>query len=214
VPAGAQRVVEGGNPGPVGTRERMIAAAEELFAARGIDGVSLREVAVAAGSRNTGAGQYYFGNKEKLVEAIYNHRVAAIEVRRLALLADVKVSPDPLRASVFALLQPLAEQIGVNHYVTFVAQLSADRRRGLHPERSGFVEIPSYTQTRRLIREALPDLDAASFRRRFGLAIYLGIAGLASFESIVQLTPSTIRRRGAVVDELVAALVGLLTAPA
>jgi hypothetical protein len=35
---------------------------------------------------------------------------------------------------------------------------------------------------------------------------------LASFESIVQWKPGTIRRRAEVVDELVAAMVGLLSA--
>jgi AcrR family transcriptional regulator len=195
------------------TRVRMIVVAEQLFADRGIDGVSLREVAVAAGSRNTGAGQYYFGNKDKLVQAIYEYRVAELDVRRLELLADLPDDQDPLWHCVFAMLQPLAEQIGTSHYVTFVARLSADRRRGTHPEWSGFVEIDSFKEVRKRIRDALPHLDSGTFRRRFGLAIYLGIAGLASFESIVQQKPTTLRRRVQVVDELVAALVGLLSAP-
>jgi AcrR family transcriptional regulator len=40
------------------TRGELIAAAEHLFAARGIDGPSLRELTRAAGQRNTGALQY------------------------------------------------------------------------------------------------------------------------------------------------------------
>lgn len=195
------------------TRERMIVAAEQLFAERGIDGVSLREVAVAAGSRNTGAGQYYFGNKDKLVQAIYDYRVGELDARRLELLAEAPAAADVLTHSVYAILQPLAEQIGVTHYVTFVSHVGADRRRAAHPEWAGMVEMPSYKQTRKLIREALPGLDAATFRRRFSLANYLGIAGLASYEAIVQQKPTTLRRRDEVVEELVAALVGLLSAP-
>ena len=42
------------------TRDQIIRAAEELFAARGIDGVSLREINRAAGQSNTGAVQYHF----------------------------------------------------------------------------------------------------------------------------------------------------------
>jgi AcrR family transcriptional regulator len=36
-----------------GTRDRLIAAAEELFAANGIQAVSLREIVRASGARNT-----------------------------------------------------------------------------------------------------------------------------------------------------------------
>jgi AcrR family transcriptional regulator len=204
----------GGSDAPAGrsTRERMIVIAEQLFAERGIDGVSLREVALAAGSRNTGAGQYHFGNKDRLVQAIYDFRAPGIDARRSELLAGRGPAEDPLSHSVFAILQPLAEQIGVTHYVTFVAHLGADRRRSAHPEWAGLIETTSYQQTRKQIRDALPGLSADTFRRRFGLAIYLGIAGLASFETIVHQRPATVHRRADVVDELVAALVGLLTA--
>lgn len=191
----------------------MIVAAEQLFAERGIDGVSLREVAIAVGSRNTGAGQYYFGNKDNLVQAIYDHRAGELDARRSELLDQVADADDVVARAVYAILQPLAEQIGVTHYVTFVSHLGSDRRRRAHPEWAGLVETPSYRQTRTLIRAALPELDAATFRRRFGLAIYLGIAGLASFEAIVQQKPTALRRRATVVDELVAALVGLFQAP-
>ena len=40
------------------TRDQIIRAAEQLFAAHGIDGVSLREINRAAGQSNTGAVQY------------------------------------------------------------------------------------------------------------------------------------------------------------
>src|ERR687892_231101 len=49
---------------PTGTTaERLIAAAESLFATHGIDGVSLREINRAAGARNASALQYHFGDR-------------------------------------------------------------------------------------------------------------------------------------------------------
>ncbi len=40
----------------------IIRAAERLFAAQGIDGVSLREINRSAGQSNTGAVQHHFGD--------------------------------------------------------------------------------------------------------------------------------------------------------
>ena len=50
--------------------ESLIAAAERLFAARGIDGVSLREINREAQQRNTTSLQYHFGDREGLLRAI------------------------------------------------------------------------------------------------------------------------------------------------
>ena len=57
----------------------------------GIDGVSLRAVNLAAGTRNTSAAHYHFGSKLGLIEAIVD-----------SLAADVAVIRDPLMASVRA----------------------------------------------------------------------------------------------------------------
>jgi AcrR family transcriptional regulator len=52
----------------------MILAAEQPFAENGVDGVSLREIAVAAGQRNNSAAQYHFGTKQGLVEAVFDYQ--------------------------------------------------------------------------------------------------------------------------------------------
>lgn len=75
-----------------GTRRRLIEEAERLFAVRGFAGVSLREIGVAAGARNNSAAQYHFGDRQGLVDAVFDHRMAAINERRLALLATLDTS--------------------------------------------------------------------------------------------------------------------------
>ncbi|MCY3641136.1 MAG: TetR/AcrR family transcriptional regulator [Gammaproteobacteria bacterium] len=52
------------------TKDRMVIAALELFAKKGINNVSLRTISEASGSSNTGAAQYHFGNKLKLIRHI------------------------------------------------------------------------------------------------------------------------------------------------
>src|SRR5687767_10583158 len=90
-------------------RQRLLEAAERLFAAQGIDGVSLAELTRAAGLGNTGAVHHYFGGREQLLEAIVEQHRAELDARReqlldeaealgdtsLALLVRVLVSPWP-----------------------------------------------------------------------------------------------------------------------
>src|SRR3546814_19686067 len=63
---------------------RILQAAEDCFGEHGIDAVSLRQIAIAAGQGNTAAVQYHFGSKEGLLEAIFQHRLPAIHQRRKA----------------------------------------------------------------------------------------------------------------------------------
>ncbi|MDG1463243.1 MAG: TetR family transcriptional regulator, partial [Gammaproteobacteria bacterium] len=64
------------------TRLQIILAAERLFGEQGIDAVSLRQINVAAGQKNSSATHYHFGNKETLVAAIYEYRMQNVNERR------------------------------------------------------------------------------------------------------------------------------------
>lgn len=108
----------------------MIRAGERLFAECGIDGVSLRQVAAAAGQGNNSAVRYHFGSRDGLVFAILSYRMGRIDERRRALLAAVKGEkpgePLDIRSLVEAIVLPLAESIGhddgVSWYARFLQQ--------------------------------------------------------------------------------------------
>ena len=51
-------------------RDQIKLAARRLFAERGVDGVSTREIVKAAGQKNQGSLNYYFGTKEELVREL------------------------------------------------------------------------------------------------------------------------------------------------
>jgi len=82
----------------LGTRERILGAALAMFAERGFDGATTRDIAARAGT-NLGLIQYHFGGKERLWRATVDHvfgtlesALAAIVPARLqtaAQLADV-----------------------------------------------------------------------------------------------------------------------------
>ena len=112
------------------TRVQLILAAERLFAERSIEGVSLREINLAANQRNTSAAHYYFGSKDALIDAIFELRRGEIGSRRDALLERMEADghADP-RALAEALIVPIANDPrkgpaeGGRYYLEFVAQV-------------------------------------------------------------------------------------------
>jgi AcrR family transcriptional regulator len=96
------------------THLRLIETAERLFAERGVNGVSLREIGAEAGQRNTGAVRYHFGTKAQLVNAVFEHRMVAINEHRMQVLAglDRAGRGQDMRALAEAFLYPLAEMLG------------------------------------------------------------------------------------------------------
>ncbi|WP_416210252.1 TetR family transcriptional regulator [Frankia sp. Cr1] len=169
------------------TRDALIATAERLFAERGLDAVSLREIAAAAGSHNTGAAQYHFGDKERLLEAIFEHRATVLNARRSVLLAQATsqaTSQATIQATVEAIVRPLAELVGHGQYVSFLARLQADHARDHRIRRPESGTDATFRQARDILRQALPTLPEAVFRRRFNLAMRMAIAALADYERV------------------------------
>lgn len=59
----------------VDKREHIINTAIKLFASKGFEGTSIRDLAAAA-DVNVAMVNYYFGSKEKLFESMVEHNVA------------------------------------------------------------------------------------------------------------------------------------------
>lgn len=98
------------------TSDRLLRAAEELIAERGIGNVSVRDITARARA-NTAAINYYFGTKEGLIHAIVERRAQQIGTRRTELL-DEALATDPTVRGVVRVL------------VTASAELAADRVEG------------------------------------------------------------------------------------
>lgn len=119
-------------------RELLIDAARSLFAERGIEGASMREVGRAADQRNTNAVQYHFGDREALLFAVLKPHHEQVGARRAALLDEIEDAAAPsLRSFAGALVRPSAamlEESGGREYLRIVAELISDpaniRRRG------------------------------------------------------------------------------------
>jgi AcrR family transcriptional regulator len=97
---------------PGDTRQNLLAAAERLFAERGVAAVSLREIARVAGAKNVIAVQYHFADRDGVLQAILDKHLPDVEARRHALLDLLGGEPEPaVRPLAGALVRPLAAKL-------------------------------------------------------------------------------------------------------
>ena len=137
------------------TRQALIHAAEQLFAAQGIDGTTIAAITVAAGQRNNYAVGWHFGGKAELLAAVLQkHQQRIDRVRSIVLDAIEAAGAPDTRAIAHALVAPLTDRLadpdgGADYLRIQAEQLS---RRG--PEAD--LASPS---TRRLLEEAAMVVD-------------------------------------------------------
>ena len=95
------------------TREKLVDTARRLFAERGVDPVSLREISRAAEQRNVSALQYHFGDREGLLRAVLAPHEREVDARRRAVLDELATRSGPdLRDFADALVRPPAALLG------------------------------------------------------------------------------------------------------
>ena len=75
------------------TRQRILDAAEKLFARHGFESTSLRSIIASAGV-NLAAIHYHFRSKEGLIRAVIERRFAPVNDERLRLLAEYESQAD------------------------------------------------------------------------------------------------------------------------
>ena len=73
----------------VSTREKLLDSAELLFAEKGIDATSLREITTHA-DVNLASVNYHFRSKDELIWSVYERRFKAISDRRVDLLNQLE----------------------------------------------------------------------------------------------------------------------------
>jgi len=76
------------------TKTAILDSAERLFAARGVDGVSVRAILAEAGV-NVALAHYYFGSRDGLIRGVLRRRIEPLNAERLRLLDEVEAAAGP-----------------------------------------------------------------------------------------------------------------------
>ena len=92
-------------------RSQILIAAEELFAEKGFDGTSVRDIAHLAGV-NLAMISYYFGSKEKLFEALVDFRSGYVTDVLEELVSDENLAP---MGKIYKLIDFYVDRIFSNH---------------------------------------------------------------------------------------------------
>jgi AcrR family transcriptional regulator len=95
------------------TRDTLLEVAERLFAERGLDAVSIRDIVAATGA-NLGAVNYHFGTLDRLIEAVFERRLIPNAQEQLRALETVETAagdrPPKLEAVLEAVFRPVVEE--------------------------------------------------------------------------------------------------------
>ncbi len=170
------------------TKHRLVLAAERLFAAHGIDAVSLRAVNAAAGT-NVASVHYHFGTKESLVEALIAERSEEVSARRTPLLDALEsgaaaCNPHNLAA---AFVQPIADMVrsGGASWVRFIAGILVTGHPALTRVSDGFA--PQAKRFNTLLAQANPGTPAETLHFRLTQAMGLTFHVLGDIPGTQQL---------------------------
>jgi AcrR family transcriptional regulator len=198
------------------TWQDLLTQAERLFAERGIDGVSLRQVVSASSQRNPAAVQYHFGNKEGLIRAILQQRVPVFNRRRTEMLDALEANGQmgDVRQILAAVAVPLLE-LGpsAGYYVRFLARLTQDQElssrlfNSLDENTSG-----GGRRVNEALHAATSHLPGRVRDQRIRMALNLVTGELARRATSAEAGHSTVPA-DIFLDDLLDAAVGLLVAP-
>lgn len=200
-------------PSTVTARAAILAAAERLYADRGIFGVTHRQVGIAARVGDISAVTYHFGGKSGLVRAVVRPHLERIDLKCRPLV-DRAVESGDVRQWVSCLVRPISEHLaesgGPTWFARFIAQLAVTPgfRDVLNEER-----LASSVAVVKGLRGCLPELPSDLRDRRNAMARQLLVGNCAENERRIAADPDHAASWQTTAEELVDAITAIYLAP-
>jgi len=169
----------------VDTRTRILDAAQDLFATKGFDGTSVREITRAA-DVNVAAIHYHFGSKEEVLRGVTDRIVGPLNQRRFEMLdaAVEAAAPDlpPIEDIVGAFIRPDFETLLQLRpsAARFLGRTYADQTPWIQ-EMAGQQFGDAGARFFPMLAAALPELDAEEIEWRMRLVTALIVHTFATW---------------------------------
>lgn len=130
-------------------KEQIIKAAEQLFAEKGFDGTSVRDVSQAA-NVNLAMISYYFGSKEKMLQSMIEQRLT----HTLGVLESIGKEPIDSWEKIQKLMDFLVDKIIGNHrfHCIINQEYNTDRSREIK-ELITNIKMRNFEQIKKIILE-------------------------------------------------------------
>lgn len=206
------------------THDKIKAAAQRLFSARGIDGVSVRDIVGEAGLKNGASLHYYFGSKERLLRELVIDGARKSDTARRRALETMEAAGGPSSiADIVRLMievetgsnaEPDADpRIGYGH-MRFVVALQINHRQILGEALDG-VQNTGYLRCLAHIRRLLPNMPPQTVNQRLIFMYIMLTTTLAAREAAFEADSTGGRLWSApdAIANLVMSITGMLTAP-
>lgn len=193
----------------LGTRERLMDAAEVVIGDVGVEAASLRSINVAAGC-NIAAIHYHFGSKEALVKATLARRMNLLGEHRHRLFDELDDDNPALRDVAHAAISPFVEFVygeGQTSYLKFLIMLQ--KAGGAWSAAMMDAFLPQAERVDALYAAALPHVAVPTIRARRMVAAHTIWEILADVSSFFGRQPP----KDVAVDAIVEIVVSILSLP-
>lgn len=205
------------------TQQRILDAAEALFAEHGFEAASMRMIAARAGA-NLAAANYHFGSKEGLLRSVFQRRLSQLNSARLAALelaerdaGDQPVKPARIVDAFFgtALRFATRPDAGGPAFMRLLARTSTEPaafiRNFLADESAEVIE-----RFKAAMFRALPDVPPAEIAWRFHFmlgAMSYALAGVDTLQLLTDIDMESALAEDDMEPRLMSFLLGGLRAP-
>jgi AcrR family transcriptional regulator len=173
------------------TKDLLMDVGEVVIGRQGVEGVTLRELALLAGQSNSNVVQYHFNNKDGLISAILEDRTCRLEQVRSKKFEDAKNdceqnSPRKLIEILWLPTLSFQDEQGNHAFCRFMLQCR------LHSEFSiRFPDNDQYNgsviiEIMKLLRNIYPYLTDDVFNYRFSTLTLMFISSVVEFDNFRQ----------------------------
>lgn len=195
-------------------------AARRLFALHGVDGVTVREIAEAAGQKNHGAVSYYFGSKEALVRELVVDGARLIDDRRNAALDRLEADggPSTVRQVIDVIIYASVGMEGrdpndEDSYTRFIVLLGMSHRQ-LFIEALEQRWNAGYLRCLDHLRRLMPAMPMAAKNQRFVfIGAYLGAVLALREAALTDGAPHVTWRSPATLEHFAQTMAAIIDAP-